>query len=81
MRWLSRVAAMLALALRQLVRSPRRTVLTFTGLVISFFLYTALESVLYTLESVVERTASQTAIFWHRWTLALTSASPSACCP
>ena len=64
MRWLSRAMAMLALALRQLVRSPRRTVLTFTGLVISFFLYTALESVLYTLESVVERTASQTAIFF-----------------
>jgi putative ABC transport system permease protein len=61
--WLSRAAALFSLALRQLVRSPRRTLLTFTGLVISFFLYTALESVLYTLESVVDRTASQTAIF------------------
>lgn len=60
---LSRVIGLLTLALRQLVRSPRRTVLTFTGLVISFFLYTALESVLFTLESVVDRTASQTAIF------------------
>jgi putative ABC transport system permease protein len=58
-----RLPAMLGLALRQLVRSPRRTLLTFSGLVISFFLYTALESVLYTLESVVDRTASETGIF------------------
>ena len=35
----------------------------FFGLVISFFLYTALESVLYTLESVVERTTSETGVF------------------
>jgi putative ABC transport system permease protein len=54
---------MLGFALRQLARSPRRTLLTFSGLVISFFLYTALESVLYTLESVVTRTASETGIF------------------
>lgn len=55
--------ALLSFAVRQLLRSPRRTLLTFSGLVISFFLYTALESVLYTLESVVDRTASQTGIF------------------
>lgn len=60
---LSRALALLSLALRQLARSPRRTALTFTGLVISFFLYTALESVLHTLTSVVDRTASQTGIF------------------
>ena len=59
----SRGLALLSLALRQLARSPRRTMLTFTGLVISFFLYTALESVLHTLTSVVDRTASQTGIF------------------
>jgi putative ABC transport system permease protein len=60
---LGRAATLLAFALRQLLRSPRRTLLTFVGLVISFFLYTALESMLYTLESVLDRTASETGIF------------------
>lgn len=58
-----RPLAMVGFALRQLARSPRRTLLTFSGLVVSFFLYTALESVLYTLENVVSRTASETGIF------------------
>jgi putative ABC transport system permease protein len=60
---LARIATLARFALRQLLRSPRRTGLTLLGLVISFFLYTALESVLYTLESVVDRTSSETGIF------------------
>ena len=36
---------------RQLRRSPRRTALTFLGLVIAFFLFTALESLLYDVQS------------------------------
>lgn len=43
---------------RQLRRNPRRTLLTFLGLVIAFFLYTSLESVLYTMQSIVTGTAS-----------------------
>ena len=46
----------LRLIARQLRRNRRRTALTFLGLVISFFLYTALESVLYTMSSVISRT-------------------------
>jgi putative ABC transport system permease protein len=60
---LSRLAGFVRLVARQLARSPRRTTLTFLGLVISFFLYTALASVLYTLESVMHRSASETGIF------------------
>ena len=47
----------------ELRRNRRRTALTFLGLVISFFLYTALESVLYTMSSVISRTASDTVLF------------------
>lgn len=48
---------------RQLRRNRRRTLLTFLGLVISFFLFTALESVLYTMTSVISRTASDSILF------------------
>lgn len=59
----AQVVTLTRFALRQLLRSPRRTGLTLLGLVISFFLYTMLSSVLFTLESVMDRTASQTGIF------------------
>lgn len=55
--------AWLALVARQLARNRRRTLLTFLGLVISFFLYTALQSILYTLTTVVSETASDTVLF------------------
>ncbi|MFI5366660.1 MAG: ABC transporter permease, partial [Candidatus Binatia bacterium] len=48
---------------RQLWRSPRRTVLTFIGLLIAFFLYTSLESVLSALRGVLAQTSSETIIF------------------
>lgn len=48
---------------RQLWRSPRRTVLTFIGLLIAFFLYTSLESVLSVLRGVLAQTSSETIIF------------------
>lgn len=49
--------------LRQLLRSPRRALLTFLGLVVAFFLFTALESVLYTLDGLLSQSASETGIF------------------
>lgn len=51
------------LVARQLRRSPRRTVLTFLGLVIAFFLFTSLESVLYTMDRVVSGTSSDALLF------------------
>jgi putative ABC transport system permease protein len=48
---------------RQLWRSPRRTVLTFIGLLIAFFLYTSLESVLSVLRGVLAQTSNETIIF------------------
>jgi putative ABC transport system permease protein len=57
------LAAQLRLVLRQVTRNRRRATLTFVGLVISFFLFTSLESMLYTLESLVEQEASATGIF------------------
>lgn len=42
---------------RQPARNPRRTILTFLGLVIAFFLYTMLESVLATLDQLVNSSA------------------------
>jgi len=44
---------------RQLRRNPRRTVLTFLGLVISFFLYTILQSVLATMDRQLEISADE----------------------
>jgi hypothetical protein len=51
------------LIVRQLLRNRRRTLLTFLGLVISFFLFTSLESILFSLGTVLERTASETGLF------------------
>jgi len=48
---------------RQLRRNPRRTVLTFLGLLIAFFLYTSLENVLGALRGVIANVASETIIF------------------
>ncbi|MEM7410344.1 MAG: ABC transporter permease [Myxococcota bacterium] len=48
---------------RQLRRSPRRTALTFLGLVIAFFLFTSLESLLYTMSNVVRGTSSDALLF------------------
>ena len=48
---------------RQLRRSPRRTALTFLGLVIAFFLFTSLESLLYTMANIVRGTASDAMLF------------------
>lgn len=53
----------LSLVTRELSRNPRRTSLTFIGLVLSFFLYTSLESVLYTLDHMMVQTASETSLF------------------
>jgi putative ABC transport system permease protein len=47
---------------KQLARNPRRTVLTFLGLVLSFFLYTGLSSVLATLNQLLEQSASETVL-------------------
>ena len=57
------LAKPLRLVLRELSRNRRRTTLTFLGLVISFFLYASLESILYTMTRVVSRTASETRLF------------------
>jgi putative ABC transport system permease protein len=47
---------------RQLRRNPRRTLLTFSGLVLSFFLYTCLSSVLATMSQLLEQSASETVL-------------------
>jgi putative ABC transport system permease protein len=47
---------------RQLGRSPRRTLLTFSGLVLSFFLYTGLSTVLATLSQLLEQSASESVL-------------------
>ncbi len=49
--------------IRGLARNRRRTALTFLGLVVSFFVYTALGSVLDTLDRVIIRTGSATTLF------------------
>lgn len=48
---------------RQLWRNPRRTVLTFLGLLIAFFLYASLENVLGALRAVIANAASETILF------------------
>ena len=48
---------------RQLRRSPRRTALTFLGLVIAFFLFTSLESLLYTMSDVVSGASRDALLF------------------
>ena len=63
MRGFASASGQLRMLLRQLRRSPRRGLLTFLGLVVAFFLFTALESVLYTLEGLLSQSASETGIF------------------
>jgi putative ABC transport system permease protein len=60
---LREIARCTPLVWRQLRRSPRRTALTFLGLVIAFFLFTALESLLYTMSHLVKGTASDALLF------------------
>ena len=60
---LREVARQAPLVARQLRRSPRRTALTFLGLVIAFFLFTSLESLLYTMSNVVRGTSSDALLF------------------
>jgi putative ABC transport system permease protein len=60
---LSELAKPLPLIARELARNRRRTALTFLGLVISFFLYTSLESILYTLTRLLSQTASEAVLF------------------
>lgn len=51
------------LVVKQLLRNRRRSVLTFLGLVMSFFLFTSLESILHTLNTILERTGSEATVF------------------
>lgn len=60
---LTEIARQAPLVLRQLRRSPRRTALTFLGLVVAFFLYTSLESLLYTMSHIVRGTAGDAMLF------------------
>ena len=62
-RLVAELARSLPLLARQLRRSPRRTALTFLGLAIAFFLFTSLESVLYTMGQVVQGTAGDALLF------------------
>jgi putative ABC transport system permease protein len=57
------IARQTPLVARQLRRSPRRTALTFLGLVISFFLFTSLESLLYTMSNVVSGASRDALLF------------------
>ena len=62
--WLGReIARQAPLVARQLRRSPRRTALTFLGLVIAFFLFTSLESLLYTMSNVVSGASRDALLF------------------
>jgi putative ABC transport system permease protein len=57
------IARQAPLVARQLRRSPRRTALTFLGLVIAFFLFTSLESLLYTMSNIVSGTSRDALLF------------------
>ena len=59
----SEIARQAPLVARQLRRSPRRTTLTFLGLVISFFLFTSLESLLYTMSNLVSGASRDALLF------------------
>jgi putative ABC transport system permease protein len=63
MKLFSEIARQAPLVARQLWRSPRRTALTFLGLVIAFFLFTSLESLLYTMSHIVSGTARDALLF------------------
>jgi putative ABC transport system permease protein len=60
---LREIARQAPLVARQLRRSPRRTALTFVGLVIAFFLFTSLESLLYTMSNVVTGASRDALLF------------------
>ena len=62
MRVLGRLWTYVRVVRKQLGRSPRRTILTFSGLVLSFFLYTGFASVLATLSELLEQSASETVL-------------------
>jgi putative ABC transport system permease protein len=57
------IARQAPLVARQLRRSPRRTALTFLGLVIAFFLFTSLESLLYTMSHLVSGASRDALLF------------------
>jgi putative ABC transport system permease protein len=59
----SEIARQAPLVARQLRRSPRRTALTFLGLAIAFFLFTSLESLLYTMSNVVSGASRDALLF------------------
>jgi len=63
MSLLTEIARQAPLVARQLRRSPRRTALTFLGLVIAFFLFTALESLLYTMSNIVSGSSRDALLF------------------
>ena len=63
MTLLTEIARQAPLVARQLRRSPRRTALTFLGLVIAFFLFTSLESLLYTMSNVVTGASRDALLF------------------
>src|SRR5262245_36081453 len=63
MSLLTEIARQAPLVARQLRRSPRRTALTFLGLVIAFFLFTSLESLLYTMSNIVSGSSRDALLF------------------
>ena len=63
MKLLTEIARQAPLVARQLRRSPRRTALTFLGLVIAFFLFTSLESLLYTMSNLVSGASRDALLF------------------
>jgi len=63
MKFATEIARQAPLVARQLRRSPRRTALTFLGLVISFFLFTSLESLLYTMSNIVSGASRDALLF------------------
>ncbi len=57
------IARQAPLVARQLRRNPRRTSLTFLGLVIAFFLFTSLESLLYSMSHLVSGASRDALLF------------------
>jgi putative ABC transport system permease protein len=57
------IARQTPLVARQLRRNPRRTALTFLGLVIAFFLFTSLVSLLYTMSHIVSGASRDALLF------------------
>ena len=62
-RLFTEIARQGPLVVRQLRRNPRRTALTFIGLVIAFFLFTGLESLLYTMSNIVSGSSRDALLF------------------